>query len=197
MPLAHNTLTSAAFAVTPRPRSTAVIIIAAAADLRIIGPPQFHPRRSNVRYQPRRGAPSAACRGSALSGRHQMPSTIVNACRPYAPWPLQGYRLRASPVERDVLARIRRPLELVAERIHGADRRLAPSYELRAGSCLAAGRVRELRILSRQARRSGQRLRPRLHLARDFRSPVGVVGGNLEHDPCALDSTTLPASGKQ
>src|SRR5215831_2299033 len=41
MPLAHNTLISAAFTVTPRPRSTAVIMIAAAADLRIIGPPQF------------------------------------------------------------------------------------------------------------------------------------------------------------
>src|SRR5215470_5599282 len=37
MPLAHNTLTSAAFTVSPRPRSTAVT----AAALRIIGPPQF------------------------------------------------------------------------------------------------------------------------------------------------------------
>src|SRR5262249_24933637 len=57
-------------------------------------------------------------------------------------------------------------------------------------------RVHELRILSWQAGRSRQRLRPRFHLARDFRSPVGAVGRNLERDSCALDSTTLPAFGK-
>src|SRR5215468_2874358 len=83
-------------------------------------------------------------------------------------------RSRAGPVERDVFARIRRPLELVAKRIHGADRRLAPGYEQWAGSCLGAWRVHELRILSRQARRARQRLRPRLHLSRDLRSPVGA-----------------------
>src|SRR5262249_59027727 len=87
-------------------------------------------------------------------------------------------------------------LELVAERIHGADRRLAPGDELWAGSCLGAWRVHELRILPGRTRRSRQRLRPRLHLSRDFRSPVGAVGRNLEHDPCALHSTKLPAYGK-
>src|SRR5262245_64080642 len=93
-------------------------------------------------------------------------------------------RSRAGPVERDVLAGIRRPLELVAERIHGADRRLAPGDELWAGSGLGAWRVHELRILPGRTRRSRQRLRPRLYLSRDFRSPVGAVGRNLEHDPC-------------
>src|SRR5215468_950920 len=105
-------------------------------------------------------------------------------------------RSRAGPVERNVLARVRCPLELVAKRIHGADRRLAPGYELWAGSCLGAWRVHELRILPWQTRWSRQRLRPRLHLSRDLRSPVRAVGRNLERDPCALHSTKLPAFGK-
>src|SRR5262245_6071771 len=117
-------------------------------------------------------------------------------CRAYTPHRSPGNGSGAGPVEGDVLARIRRPLELIAECIHGADRRLAPSYELWAGSCLAARRVHELRILSWQARRSRQRLCPRLHLSRDLRSPVGAVGRNFERDPRALDSAKLPAFGK-
>src|SRR5262249_30800188 len=74
----------------------------------------------------------------------------------------------AVPVERDVLARARRPLELVAEGIHGADGRLAPRDELTAGARLATRRVRELRILSRQARRPRQRLCPGLHFSRNL-----------------------------
>jgi hypothetical protein len=49
-----------------------------------------------------------------------------------------------------VLARIRRPLKLVAERIDGTDRRFAPGHEL-PGFGLGARRVHELRIFSRQA----------------------------------------------
>src|SRR5262249_24288965 len=37
---------------------------------------------------------------------------------------------------------------------------------------------------------------PRLHLSRNLRPPVGAVGRNLEHDPCALHCTKLPAFGK-
>ena len=77
------------------------------------------------------------------------------------------------------------------------DRRLAPGHELRAWSGLAAGRVHELRVFPRQARRSRQRLRPGLHLSSDLRSPVGAVGRDLERDPCALHSTNLAAFGEQ
>jgi hypothetical protein len=38
--------------------------------------------------------------------------------------------LWAGPIERDVLARIRYPLEFEPERINGADRRLAPGHNL-------------------------------------------------------------------
>ena len=95
---------------------------------------------------------------------------------------------RAGPVEGDVLARIRRPLKFVAERIDGADRGLAPSHQLWAGSCFAAGRVHELRIFSWQARRSRQRLGPSRHLADDLDSPVGDIWRDLERDPGTLDS---------
>src|SRR5262249_12031068 len=95
-----------------------------------------------------------------------------------------------------VLARIRGPLELVAERIHETDRRPAPGYKLWTRPCLTARRVHELRILSWRAGRPRQGLRPRLHLSDDLCSPVGAIWPHLERDPGALHSTNLPAFGK-
>src|SRR3989454_10076971 len=121
---------------------------------------------------------------SAISSpaRAALPPSVA----PILPSSRQGHRSRASPVERNVLAGTRRPLEFVTKRVDGTDRRLAPGYELWAGSCLGAWRVHELRILSRQACRSRQRLCPGLDLPGDLRSPVGAVGRDLECDPCAL-----------
>src|SRR5207245_6065735 len=117
--------------------------------------------------------------------------------RPRRPSSGQEHRSWARPVERDVLARIRRPLELVAERIHGTDRGLAPGHQLRTGPRLTAGRVHELRICPRQARRPRQRFRPGLHLSRDLRPPVGAVGRDLESNPGALHPANLPAFREQ
>src|SRR5262252_6599486 len=44
--------------------------------------------------------------------------------------PERGETSWTGPVERDVLARIRRPLKLEAERVDGTDRRFAPGHEL-------------------------------------------------------------------
>src|SRR5215472_2273547 len=52
------------------------------------------------------------------------------------------------PIEQNVLARIRCPLKLEAERIDGTHHRLTPGYKL-SGSGFRAGRVHELRIFSR------------------------------------------------
>src|SRR6266404_5652980 len=100
------------------------------------------------------------------------------------------------PVERDVFARIGRPLKLEGERIDGTDRRFAPSHEL-PGSGLGTRRVHELRIFSRQARRAGQGLGPGLHFAGNLRSPPGAVGRDLEGDPRPLHAPDLPAFGEQ
>src|SRR6516164_2619307 len=101
---------------------------------------------------------------------------------------------RAGPVERNVLARIGRPLELVAKGIDRADCRFAPGHDL-TGSGLGAGRVDQLRIFPGQACRSGQRLGPGLDLAGDLGSPMRAVGGDLERDMRALDAADLPAFG--
>ena len=89
------------------------------------------------------------------------------------------------PIERHVLARIRRPLKLEAERIDGTHHRLTPGYNL-SGSGFRAGRVHELRIFSRQACRASQSLSPGLHFARDFCSPLSTVGRDLIGDPRTL-----------
>src|SRR5262245_60852990 len=99
------------------------------------------------------------------------------------------------PVERDVLARIRRPLKLEAERVDGTDDRFAPGHELsRPG--LGARRVHQLRIFSRQTCRAGQSLGPGLHFAGDLGSPLGAVRRDLERDPRALYAANLPAFGE-
>src|SRR5262249_55640482 len=108
----------------------------------------------------------------------------------------KAFRSGSPPVERDVLARVGGPPERVAKGVDRADRRLAPGYELWAGPCLTARRVHELWILSWQAGRPGQGLRPRLDLSHDLRSPVGAVWRDLKRDPGALHSTNLPAFGK-
>ena len=108
----------------------------------------------------------------------------------------RGEPSRTGPVERDVLARIRRPLKLIAERIDGTDRRFAPGHEL-SGSGLGARRVNELWIFSRQTCRAGQGLGPRLHFAGDLRSPIGAVGRDLEGDLCAFHAPHLPAFVEQ
>src|SRR5262249_51524344 len=89
------------------------------------------------------------------------------------------------PIERNVLARIRCPLKLEAERIDGTRHRLAPGYKL-SGSGFRAGWVHELRIFSRQACRASQSLGPGLHFARDFCSPLSTVGRDLIGDPRTL-----------
>src|SRR5262249_11429579 len=72
----------------------------------------------------------------------------------YAQWELIRHALLGvelswtSPIERNVFARISRPLELKAERIHRIHDRFAPGYEL-SGSGLRTGRIHELRIFSR------------------------------------------------
>src|SRR5262245_15426302 len=104
---------------------------------------------------------------------------------------------RTRPVERNVLARVRRPLELVAECIHAADGGLAPRDELWPRPRLAARGVHELRILARPAGRPGQGLRPRPDLPGDLRSPVRAVWRDLERDAGALYSANLTALGKQ
>src|SRR5262249_7750863 len=75
-----------------------------------------------------------------------------------------------------------------------ADRRFTPGDDL-SGSGLRAWRVVELRKLPRQARRTGQRLRPSLHLAGDLGAPTATVGGDLATDPGPLDPAALPAFG--
>src|SRR5512136_1041571 len=104
--------------------------------------------------------------------------------------------LRTDPVEWNVLARIGRPLKLEVERIDGTDRRFAPGHGL-SGSSLRARRVHELRIFSRQARRTGQSLGPGYHFAGDLRSPLSTVGRDFEGNPSALHSPKLPAFGEQ
>src|SRR5262249_43493216 len=100
------------------------------------------------------------------------------------------------PVERNVLARIRCPLKLEAERIDGTHHRLTPGYKL-SGSSFRAGRVHELRIFSRQACRASQSLGPGLHFARDFCSPLSTVGRDLIGDPRTLRTPKLPTFRKQ
>src|ERR1700730_10528314 len=112
---------------------------------------------------------------------------------------MHGRRRQASwtgPVERDVLARVHRPLKSVAERVDGTDRRFTPGYEL-SGSRLGAGRVHKLRIFSRQAGRASQGLGPSLHFAGDLHSPLGAVGRDLKAYPSALHAPHLPASSEQ
>jgi len=56
--------------------------------------------------------------------------------------------LWTGPIERNVFARIRRPLKLVVERIDRTHHRFAPGHQL-SWSGLRAGRIHELRIFSR------------------------------------------------
>src|SRR5215468_1718260 len=95
------------------------------------------------------------------------------------------------PIERNVLARIRCPLKLEAERVDGTHQRLTPGYKL-SGSGFRAGRVHELRIFSRQACRASQSLGPSLHFACDFCSPLSTVGRDLIGDPRTLRTPKFP-----
>src|SRR5437867_4564270 len=99
---------------------------------------------------------------------------------------------RAVPVERDVLARIDRPLEPEAERVDRANCRFAPGHDV-AGAGLRTGRVDQLRIFAGQAGRAADRIGPGLDLAGDLGAPAGPVGRDLEGDPGALDAADLPA----
>ncbi len=79
--------------------------------------------------------------------------------------------------------RIRRQLELEAERIHRKDRRLAPGDELRAGPGFAARGIHQLGIFAGVAGRSDQRFRPGLHLAEDLdASLMADIGRDLIGD---------------
>src|ERR1043166_5360400 len=104
--------------------------------------------------------------------------------------------LGTGPVERDVLARIGRPLEFEPERIDRTDGRFAPGHDLsRPG--LGARRVDELRILPGQTGRAGQGVGPGFHLAGDLGAPICAVGRDLKSDPRALHAANLPAFGEQ
>src|SRR5260370_22943247 len=105
-------------------------------------------------------------------------------------------RLGSAPVERDVLGRIQRVLELEAVRVDRENRRLRPGAELRSGPGFAAGRVHQLRILPGRARRSADRLGPGLALADDLDAPMAEIGRNLIPDFGPLDAAALPPSGK-
>src|SRR5262249_6693089 len=103
---------------------------------------------------------------------------------------------RTAPVERNVFARVHRPLKLEAERIHRTDRRLAPGHDL-PGPGLGAGWVHELRVFPRRAGRPGQGLGPGLHPAGDLGPPAGAVRRDLERDARALDAADLPSFGEE
>src|SRR5262252_11084963 len=91
-------------------------------------------------------------------------------------------RLGSDPVERDVLGRIQRVLELEAVRVNREDRRLSPGDKLRPGAGFAAWSIHQLRILPGQAGRSDDRLGPGLELADDLDAPMAEIGGNLIGD---------------
>jgi hypothetical protein len=96
--------------------------------------------------------------------------------------------LWTGPVERDVLARIRCPLELEAERIDRTHPRFAPGHNLsRSGS--EPGAFISCGYFYREARRAGQGLGSGFRFANDFRSPLGVVGRDLEGDPRTLHAS--------
>ena len=100
------------------------------------------------------------------------------------------------PIERNVLARIRRPLKLVAESIDGTVRRLAPSNDL-PWPGLGAWSVHELRIFIRYARRAGQDLSLGFDFTSDLGSPVGAIRRDLKDDPRAFDASDLPPFSKE
>src|SRR5437667_912769 len=111
--------------------------------------------------------------------------------------PLRGGgpdRSGSDPVERDVLGRIQRVLELKAVRVDRQDRRLAPGDKLRPGARFAAWSVHQLRILPRQAGGPDDRLGPGLDPADDLDAPMAEIGGNLISDFGPLDAAALPAA---
>ena len=86
-----------------------------------------------------------------------------------------------------MLARIRRPLKFVAERIDGADRRLGPrTRAVGPGPVSQPGAFMSWDTFL--ARSSRQRLGPSRHFADDLRSPMGAIVRDLERDPGTLDS---------
>ena len=92
--------------------------------------------------------------GVALPIVHRRAKQRSAQRHPWSDRSRRGVASRPDPIERDVLARIRGPLKLVAERIDGTDRRLAPCYEL-TWPGLRAGWVHELWILAGDAGRPG------------------------------------------
>src|SRR5580704_2745732 len=102
----------------------------------------------------------------------------------------------AFPVERDVLGRIERVVELEAMRVDRKDRRLAPGDQLRTGAGLAARRVDQLRILAGRAGGTADRLGPGLDLADDLDAPMPEIGRDLIGDLGALDAAALPPAGE-
>src|SRR5262249_43520765 len=137
----------------------------------------------------------------SCNSRNSRQTTATSVASPSAPPLITDGSLRhepswTRPVEWDVLTRIRRPLELVAKRIDGTGSRFAPGHKL-SGSGLAARRIHELRIFSRNARWASQGLGPGLYFASNLRPPLSAVGRDLESDPRTLDASDLSALSKQ
>src|SRR5262249_44747392 len=87
-------------------------------------------------------------------------------------------RLGSEAVERDVLGRIQRVLELETVPVNREDCRLAPGDKLRPGAGFAARSVDQLRIFPRRAGRPNDRLGPGLDPADDLDAPMAEIGGN-------------------
>jgi hypothetical protein len=104
--------------------------------------PDVRPRSSDVRFTSQSGHWSMESRSLLWAKTRLMHSNICAWARA-----TRCKRLWTRPIERNVLARIRRPLKLEAKRINRTHRRFAPSHKL-SGSGLRAGRVHELRIFS-------------------------------------------------
>jgi hypothetical protein len=96
----------------------------------------------------------------------------------------------------NVLARIRRPLKLVTERIDGTTRGFAPRNDLSWPS-LGPWRIYELRIFVWYAGRAREGVSPGFDFAGDFGPPMGAVPGDLKGDPCAFDASDQPTLRKQ
>jgi hypothetical protein len=99
-----------------------------------------------------------------------------------------AFRLGSEPVERDVLGRIQRVVELEAVRVDREDRRFAPGDKLRPGAGFAAWRIHQLRILPGRAGRPDDRLGPGLEPADDLDAPMAKIGRNLIGDIGPLDA---------
>src|SRR5579884_1507240 len=99
-------------------------------------------------------------------------------------------RVRAAPVEGDVLARLPGPAPAEAHGVHPVGPGHPPGGDP-PGADLRSGRVQGLDPLAGRGHGPGQRLGAGLDLARDARPPAGEVVGDLEVDGRELEAADL------